>query len=76
MRTVTIQPIGGGAECVTSADCAKFGPNYICVGGVCVEEDSGEPPPIEAAAVPWKWIALGGGAIVAAIIASQVKKRR
>lgn len=76
VRTVTIQPIGGGAECLITADCAKFGPNYICVGGVCIEKDTGEPPPVEVAALPWKWIAAAGGALVVAVIVAQVAKRR
>ena len=58
----------GGPECECDLDCVElYGSEYHCEGGKCVDS-GGNPPPLPEEGFNWKWVALGGGVAIAAII--------
>lgn len=76
-KTVTIVPSGvpptPPPECDTPGATQCFGADlYTCVAGEWYLTEANSPeceaPPPTPMGIDWKWVALGGGAIVAALI--------
>ncbi|GAH80117.1 unnamed protein product, partial [marine sediment metagenome] len=76
-KTVTIVPSGvpptPPPECDTPGATQCFGADlYTCVAGEWDLTEANSPeceaPPPTPMGIDWKWVALGGGAIVAALI--------
>ena len=56
------------AECGSDEDCPS---GYVCVEGNCIPESA---PPLNG--LPWKWIGIGGAAVLAAILLIPKGKER
>ena len=79
-RTVTITPSGvpptPPPECDTPGATKCFGADlYTCVAGEwdLTEADSPECEATPSAGFDWKWVALGGGALVAALLIGKLR---